>query len=90
MGMFLPQPKAFCVIEFPKTESATIFQRTFLTKFGVRPPERKDVVLWHRQFVEEGCLCKGESPSRPRVWMQMLNAFSERWHPIGTYLFADT
>jgi len=30
-------------------------------------PHRNNIIMWYRQFVETGCLCKGKSPGRLRV-----------------------
>ena len=65
--MITAKQKAFCVIEFCKSESTTTVQRAFRLQFGVSPPDRKDILRWYRQFVETGCLYKGKSPGRPRV-----------------------
>jgi hypothetical protein len=36
-----PQQKAFCILQFAKTNSVTTVQRLFRTRFGVDPPARK-------------------------------------------------
>ncbi|PNF14304.1 hypothetical protein B7P43_G06787 [Cryptotermes secundus] len=65
--MASPQQKAFCVLEFAKTNSVFTVQRAFRRRFGINPPCPKNIRRWFRQFQESGCLCKGKSPGRPRV-----------------------
>ena len=64
--MAFTQPeKAFCVLEFAKTESWTVAQRAFRRKFGKKPPERKSIVRWHGKFITDGCLCPAKRIRRP-------------------------
>ena len=64
--MAFTQPeKAFCVLEFAKTESWTVVQRAFRRKFGKKPPERKSIVRWHGKFITDGCLCPAKRTGRP-------------------------
>ncbi|PNF29624.1 hypothetical protein B7P43_G16676 [Cryptotermes secundus] len=60
--MASPQQKAFCVLEFAKTNSVFTVQR-----FGIDLPCPKNIRRWFRQFQESGCLCKGKSPGQLRV-----------------------
>lgn len=64
--MAFTQPeKAFCVLEFAKTESWTVVQRAFRRKFGKEPPKRKSIVRWHGKFITDGCLCPAKRTGRP-------------------------
>lgn len=65
--MATAQQKAFCVIEYGRSESTTVVQRAFRTKYGVKPPDRWCIKRWYKQFTENGCLCKGKSSGRPRT-----------------------
>ncbi|PNF16254.1 hypothetical protein B7P43_G11654 [Cryptotermes secundus] len=65
--MASPQQKAFCVLEFAKTNAVITVQRAFRRRFGINPPCPKNIRRWVRQLQESGCLCKGKSPGRPRV-----------------------
>jgi hypothetical protein len=38
--MATPQQKAFCILQFAKTNSVTTVQRLFRTRFGIDPPAR--------------------------------------------------
>lgn len=61
------QQKAFCVLQFSKTESVITVQRAYRNRFGVEPPLPKNIRRWYKQFVDTGCLCKGKSSGRPRT-----------------------
>ena len=61
---FTPPEKAFCVLEFAKTETWTVVQHAFRRKFGKKPPERKSIVRWHGKFITDGCLCPGKRTGR--------------------------
>lgn len=62
---FSQQDKAFCVLQFAKTESWTCVQRAFRRKFEKEAPERKSIVRWHAKFVKDGCLCPSKRTGRP-------------------------
>ena len=64
--MAFTQPeKAFCVLEFAKTESWTLVQRAFRRNFRKEAPERKSILRWHGKFVKDGCLCPAKKTGRP-------------------------
>ncbi|GFV94355.1 uncharacterized protein TNCV_2268091 [Trichonephila clavipes] len=42
--MATSQHKAFCVIQFARTESANKVQRAFRMKFGCQPPNDNDIL----------------------------------------------
>ena len=59
--------KAFCVLQFAKSESVISVQRAFRVKFKCDPPCGKNIRRWYSQFETTGCLCKGKSTGRPTV-----------------------
>lgn len=61
------EQKAFCVLQFAKTESVVTVQRVFRIKFGCDPPSDNNIRRWYHQFEDTGCLCKGKSTGRPSV-----------------------
>jgi hypothetical protein len=71
--MATPQQKAFCVLRFAKSESVIIVQREFRKQFQSNPPGKTNILQWYRQFQENGCICKGESPGRPRISEENVN-----------------
>ena len=62
------QEKAFCVLRFEVSRSVITVLREFRARFRKDAPHRNNITRWYRQFVETGCLCKGKSPGRPRVY----------------------
>ncbi|GFT26241.1 DUF4817 domain-containing protein [Trichonephila clavipes] len=65
--MATSKQKAFCAIQFAKTESAITVQREFLIKFGCQPPTDNNIIRRYNQSETTGCLCKGKSTGRPRL-----------------------
>ena len=65
--MATPQNKAFCVLEFAKASATATVQRAFGTEFIIDPAYHESIQRWVRQFKENGCLCKENSPGRPCV-----------------------
>lgn len=65
--MATKEQKAFCVLQFAKTESVVTVQRAFRIKFGCDPPGDNNIRRWYHQFQDTGCLCKGKSTGRPRT-----------------------
>jgi hypothetical protein len=59
--------KAFCMIEFAKTNSVTVMQHHFRTRYNKQPPTRQSTYDWNKKFNETGCCCKGKSPGKPPV-----------------------
>jgi hypothetical protein len=57
--------KAFCVLQFAKTQSIVTVQRGFRTKYRTEPPTDKTVGDWYRKFEETGCLCVAKRTGRP-------------------------
>lgn len=58
------QQKAFCIIEFNKTESVIMMQRAFKRHYGTDPPLGINIRHWYQQFQETWCLYKEECPGR--------------------------
>ena len=80
--MAFTQPeKAFCVLEFAKTESWTVVQHALCRKFRKEPQERKSIVRWHGKFITNGCLCPAKRTGHPStsedVIVQVRTAFQQ-------------
>lgn len=71
------EQKAFCVLQFARTESVVSVQRAFRTKFGCDPPSDNNIRRWYHQFEDTGCLCKGKSAGRPRVSVESAERLRE-------------
>lgn len=62
---FTSKEKAFCVLEYARTQSPKTVQRAFFTNFAKKAPTTKQIRTWHQKFQEKGCLCIPKSPGRP-------------------------
>jgi hypothetical protein len=49
--------KAFCVMEFAKTESIVMVQERFWTMYHTEPPTDKTIHEWYMKFKYSDCLC---------------------------------
>jgi hypothetical protein len=47
--------KAFCVLEYARTQSIVTVQRRFRTKFGEDPPVKNSVKQWYEKFQRDEC-----------------------------------
>ena len=93
---FTKPEKAFCVLEFVKTELWTFVQRAFRTKFQKEEPERKSILRWHGKFMKDGCLCPAKRMGRPQLQMIRLSEFelpssrapvNRSEEPVGNFSF---
>jgi hypothetical protein len=58
----LATEKAFCVLEYARTESIVTMQRRFRTKVGKDPPVRNSIKQWYEKF---------DRDMLQRVWAEM-------------------
>ena len=62
---FTVNKKAFCVLEFAKTESIVTVQRRFRIMYHTEPPTDKTIREWYMKFHQSGCLCAAKRRGRP-------------------------
>ncbi|PSN44682.1 hypothetical protein C0J52_15632 [Blattella germanica] len=62
--MATSEEKAFCGLQFAKTEFVVAVQRAFRNKLGCDSPSDNDVRRWYHQYEDAGCLCKEKSTGR--------------------------
>ena len=62
---FTVNKKAFCVLEFAKTESIVTVQRRFRIMYRTEPPTDKTIREWYMKFQQSGCLCAAKRRGRP-------------------------
>ena len=62
---FTVNNKAFCVLEFAKTESIVTVQRRFRIMFHTEPPTDKTIREWYMKFQQSGCLYAAKRSGRP-------------------------
>lgn len=74
---FTRNEKAFCVLEYARTQSNKSVQRAFLRKFNKNAPTGKQIWTWHKKFKEEGCLCRAKGSGRPPVPEDIVNQVRE-------------
>ncbi|KAG8297103.1 hypothetical protein J6590_042547 [Homalodisca vitripennis] len=58
--MATAKQKAFCVIEYGRSE-------TTIVVYCVQPIDRWCIKCWYKQFIENGCLFKGKNSGRLRT-----------------------
>jgi hypothetical protein len=58
----LAAEKAFCVLEYARTESIVTVKRRFRTKFGKDPPVKNSIKQWYEKF---------DRVMLQRVWAEM-------------------
>jgi hypothetical protein len=73
MKMVTRAEKAFCVLEYARTQSIVTVQRRFRTKFGKDPPAKNSIKQWYQKFQRDGCLCitKRRDGMLWQVWAEM-------------------
>jgi hypothetical protein len=57
--------KAFCVLEFAKTESVVTVQWRFRTNYHTESPTDKTIREWYKKFQYSGCLSAAKLTDRP-------------------------
>ena len=62
---FTVNKKAFCVLEFAKTESIVTVQRSFRIMYHTEPPTDKTIREWYMKFQQSGCLCAAKRSGLP-------------------------
>ena len=63
--VFTSREKAFCVLEYARTNSNKIVQRAFVRKFSKKSPTAEQIWNWKNKFEDEGCLCRAKGSGRP-------------------------
>ena len=63
--VFTSREKAFCVLEYARTNSNKTEQRAFVRKFTKKSPTAKQIWSWKKKFEDEGCLSRAKGSGRP-------------------------
>jgi hypothetical protein len=74
--------KAFCVLEFAKTESVVTVQRRFLIMYHTEPPTDKTIREWYMKFQQSGCLCAAKRTGRPGTSAETVERLQETFVDI--------
>jgi hypothetical protein len=64
--------KAFCVLQFAKTESVVTLQRRSRAKYHTEPSTDKTIREWYEKFEQSRCLCGAiHREMLQRVWQEL-------------------
>jgi hypothetical protein len=76
--------KAFCVLEFDKTELIVTIKMWFRTMYHTEPPTDKTIREWYMKFQQSGCLCAakrtGHRPWLSSVCEKLLSGLTKGGH----------
>lgn len=61
---FTTKEKAFCVLEYARTQSNKTVQRAFVREFSKKSPTGIQIWTWHKKFKKGGCLCRAKGFGR--------------------------
>ncbi|KAG8239336.1 hypothetical protein J437_LFUL019084 [Ladona fulva] len=61
------EQKAFCVLQFARSESVVTVQCAFCIKLQCNPPTDNNIHRWYHQFEDTSCLHKGKTPRKAPV-----------------------
>ena len=72
IGMsFTRREKAFCVLEYARSQSNKTLQHAFVREFSKQPPTAMQIWTWPKKFKEEGCLCWKNGSGQPKTSEEM-------------------
>ena len=60
--VFTSREKAFCVLEYARTNSNKTVQRAFVREFSKKSPTAMQIWTWQKKFKDKGCLCRAKDP----------------------------
>ena len=63
--VFTDREKAFCVLEYARTNSKKTVQPAFVLKFSKKSPTKKQIWNWKEKCEDEGCLGRAKESRRP-------------------------
>ena len=55
---FTGRKKAFCVLEYARSQSNKTVRHAFVREFSKQSPTVVQILTWHKEFKEDGCLCR--------------------------------
>ena len=83
---FTVNKKAFCVLEFAKTESIVTVQRTFRIMYHTEPPTDKKIREWYMNSSRvAACALRNEQAVRAHEPRRPIRFAVEFGNPGGTY-----
>ena len=77
---FTSAEKAFCAMEYARTQSIKTVRRIFAQRFERsafgKAPDKKQTWKGHKKFKEEGCLCRAKGSGRKSMSEEMQIKFA--------------
>ena len=68
---FTGREKAFCVLEYARSQSNKSVQHAFVREFSKQSLSAMQVWTWHKKFKEEGCLSRRKGSGQPKTSEEM-------------------
>ena len=63
---FIGREKAFCVMEYARSQKNKTVQHAFVREFSKQSPTAMQIWTWLKKFKEDGCLCRRKGSGRPK------------------------
>ena len=74
--------KAFCVLEYARTQSVKTVRRIFAQRFERsafgKVPDKKKIWRWHERFKEEACLCIVKGSGRKSMSQETVDKIRQK------------
>ena len=64
---FTGREKAFCVLEYARSQTYKTEQHAFVREFTKQSSTEIQIWAWHKKFREEGCLCRRKGSGRAKT-----------------------
>ena len=79
---FTSVEKAFCVLEYARTQSIKTVKRIFAQRFGKsaleKVPDKKQIWRWPKKFKEEGCLRRVQGSGRKSMSEETIDKIRQK------------
>ena len=87
---FTVNKKAFCVLEFAKTESVVTVQREISDHVPHRTTYRQNNSWMVHEFQHSGCLCAAKRTGRPGLWasVAVINKVIQHKNKLVTFVYS--
>ena len=64
---FTGREKAFCVLEYARSQSNKTVQHAVVREFSKQSPTAMQIWTWHKKFNDDACLCRRKGSGRPKT-----------------------
>ena len=86
---FIGREKAFCVLEYARSQSNKTVQYAFVREFSKQSPTAMLISTRHKNFKEEGCLCKRKGSGRRKHQKRRSSVFVEESCKVQSNRYED-